>query len=202
MVNYKNGKIYKITSEQTMDVYYGSTCLTLKKRMSNHKSNYSRYIDPNNEFKEYCTSYELLKYTYSKIELIENFECATRQELQKREFYNIQNNDCINKIKGDFNKNQYNKEYYILNKDEITEYKKQYIIDNKDKLLEQQKQYYIDNKNKITEYKKQYYIDNKDKIIEHGKEKINCICSGKYTKGNRSNHFKSPKHQNFINSQI
>lgn len=40
---YKNGKIYKLVSNATDDVYYGSTCMPLSKRLWYHKSAYTRY---------------------------------------------------------------------------------------------------------------------------------------------------------------
>lgn len=40
---YQNGKIYKIVSVSTSDVYIGSTTKDLKKRLSEHKSHYKLY---------------------------------------------------------------------------------------------------------------------------------------------------------------
>ena len=38
MPDYSKGKIYKITNDLNDDVYIGSTCDTLSRRFSNHKS--------------------------------------------------------------------------------------------------------------------------------------------------------------------
>ena len=78
------------------------------------------------------------------------------------------------------------------------EYDKQYYIDNNEKLKEQSKQYRIDNKSKINENHKQYRIDNKSKINARSNEKHNCVCGGKYTRRNLSQHNKSQKHQTYI----
>ena len=49
------------------------------------------------------------------------------------------------------------------------------------------------------EYRKQYRIDNLESIkLKHNK-KYNCECGGKYTKQQKARHFKSPKHQTYIN---
>jgi hypothetical protein len=49
------------------------------------------------------------------------------------------------------------------------------------------KEYYNDNKG----IKKEYYNDNKDIIARNRKEKHECECGGKYTHGNKSQHFKT-----------
>ena len=38
MVNYKNGKIYKLVNDELNLTYYGSTCNELRKRLCDHKS--------------------------------------------------------------------------------------------------------------------------------------------------------------------
>ena len=91
---YKQGKIYKLTSEETTDVYYGSTKISLKRRLQMHKANY-KHKDHHRE------SSKLVKYSDCKIELVEEYPCETKLELLKREGWYQQNNDCVNhKIAG------------------------------------------------------------------------------------------------------
>ena len=40
MVNYQNGKIYRIVCNTTDEVYIGSTVITLSKRLAKHNSDY------------------------------------------------------------------------------------------------------------------------------------------------------------------
>ena len=87
MVNYKEGKIYKIISNQTTDIYIGSTVSTLTKRLSRHKKGDS-------------SSCEICKYDDVKIILIEKYPCNDKDELRMREQYHIDNTDCINKRKA------------------------------------------------------------------------------------------------------
>jgi len=70
----------------------------------------------------------------------------------KREQYWINYIDCVNDLKLNFDRRQYNKQYYQNNKDEILEYHKQYNIKNKDYY----KQHYIKNKDKRTDYQREY----------------------------------------------
>ena len=44
MINYKYGKIYKITSEHTNKIYVGSTCKKLlSQRLTFHRKNYKKW---------------------------------------------------------------------------------------------------------------------------------------------------------------
>ena len=82
MVNYANGKIYKIVSTQLDKVYIGSTSLELKKRLIKHRNNYKKYI---REGCNYASSFEILKYEDAQIILIEDYPCTTKKELFNRE---------------------------------------------------------------------------------------------------------------------
>ena len=68
MEKYQKGKIYKLTNEETNDVYYGSTTKTLKRRLQKHKSNYTGYLKGKDHF---ISSFEIIKYSSANIELVE-----------------------------------------------------------------------------------------------------------------------------------
>ncbi len=160
MPDYSLGKIYCIRSYQTDKIYIGSTCQEyLSSRFQQHKRGRT-------------TSRILIDYGDAYIELLENFPCASKQELHKREgeLIRIHKNNCVNiGIPG---RTRY--EYWIDNKETITQQKKQYLIDNKEKVKDHRKQYYIDNKEKLrqynNDYQKQYWIDNKEKLNEYKKQ--------------------------------
>jgi hypothetical protein len=80
MVNYQNGKVYKIINEKNEIVYIGSTTQELLcDRYKTHK-----HKAPNH-----------------KIILIENYPCNSRQELCMREQQVIEeNNDLLNEIRA------------------------------------------------------------------------------------------------------
>lgn len=81
MVNYKEGKIYKIISPTINKIYIGSTCLKyLSKRMGQHKSAFNH---PEKNFK--CSSWDMFKNNDAKIILLEKFPCDSRDELNARE---------------------------------------------------------------------------------------------------------------------
>ena len=123
MVNYKDGKIYKIVCNVTGKIYIGSTC---KKLLS------SRLAQHNYEFKNHpkCSSRVILENNNYNIILIELFSCDTKDELLKRERYYIEQNECVNiRIDG-----RTDKQYYIDNRVKLLENVKQYREKNKDKI--------------------------------------------------------------------
>ena len=120
-----NAKIYKIVDNINNNIYIGSTCSSLNQRLSEHKSIYKRFL------KGLCNnvrSFNILKNNDYKIELLEDCEIKTKEELLARERFFIENNDCLNNnIPGRTDKEykQYQKEYYNDNKNELTIKKKE-----------------------------------------------------------------------------
>lgn len=94
--DYANGKIYLIKSNQTKNVYIGSTTLTLSKRLIKHKADYVSY--KNGKFNHHVSSFDILKFDDAWIELLELFPCTNRTELEKREGVVIKaTSEAINK---------------------------------------------------------------------------------------------------------
>lgn len=95
MPNYQNGKIYCIRSHQTDKVYVGSTTVSLSRRMSNHRADYK--LKKKGGKIRNKTSFELLELGDAYIELVENFPCNSKEELEKREGFYIRKENCVNK---------------------------------------------------------------------------------------------------------
>lgn len=76
---YQAGKIYKLISSQTNDIYIGSTIQELTDRLYNHKYDYKN--------SHYRTSFEIVKYDDVQIELIENYQTTSKFLLEVREGY-------------------------------------------------------------------------------------------------------------------
>jgi len=128
MLNYNNGKIYKLWSPHTKWIYIGSTVQDLNKRYNKHKSDYIHW--------RLCSSKYLFdEYDDIEIKLIEKFPCNNEAELVARERYHYLKNKeiCINEREPGRN----TKEYYMDNKDIINSRQKIYNINNKDKIKEQ-----------------------------------------------------------------
>ena len=183
---YRNGKIYIIRSDQTDDIYIGSTIKSLEKRLGWHERDFKAF---NNGTYPYVTSFELLKNDNYYIELLERYPCDSEQELRRREGHFHKTVDCVNKnVAG-----RTGAEYYADNKAKILKNRKQYRQDNKEIICEYVKQYYQDNK----EHRKQYYQNNKEKISEQKKQKHICPCGGQFTTAHKARHFKTIKHQQY-----
>lgn len=96
MINkYQNGKIYKITDNTNGNIYYGSTQKSLNRRLSDHKYDYKRREKEGNT----RTSSMIISNNDYTMELVEDYPCDSRKELEERESYFINNNKCINKAK-------------------------------------------------------------------------------------------------------
>lgn len=205
-INYQNGKIYSIRSHQTNMIYIGSTTQTLAQRLTKHMSGYKAYLVNG---KRYTSSYEIIKYGDSYIELVEVFPCSNKMELCKREgqFIRTTENTTNRRIEG-----RTKQEYRTDNADTIKERDTQYQQNNKETIKDKKKQYQQNNVVKIREYLKQYRQGSKRKIIleqqkqwdydnkekrETRKEKHSCYCGGKYTAQHRTYHFKTLKHTQY-----
>jgi len=185
-MDYKNGRIYKITSDSTNKIYIGSTCQSLSKRMTTHRSSYQSFLNGKHRT---TTCAELIKLGDAIIILIEDYPCERREQLLARERYWIEFNKdkCINKCIPTRSK----KEYRQDNREIIREYGKAYKEANRDKWKEYTKK-----------YNKDYAETNKERLDEYYNAKINCICGCITNMKHKSRHEKTMKHQNFINSQV
>jgi hypothetical protein len=100
--------------------------------------------------------------------------------------------DNIDKVKA------YRKEYYDENKDISSAQNKIHYENNKDAIKERTTQWANENIDKVREYKKAY--GKKESTLEHRKAKMTCECGAIICNGAKWNHYKSPKHINYIQS--
>ncbi len=191
MVNYVNGKIYKLVSYQTDKVYIGSTCEKLSARKARHISKYKSFLSGRDN---YITSFELIKLGDIDIVLLEEFPCENKEQLHKRERYYIDNNNCVNKVLP----TRTDKEYYEANKEKIDEQIKKYQEANKEELKNYRKAYNEKNKDKRKAYRTEYYAKNIDKIKEKGKISFICSCGFEVKKCKKSKHERTQKHLNSL----
>ena len=92
--------------------YVGSTTQRLDKRLSGHRT--SKKIG------QYCSSSELNLYNC----IITQLEQCNPEQRKEREKYYINEIDCVNKRKLNFDKKECNKEWYQKNKEKRKEYYK------------------------------------------------------------------------------
>ena len=191
MVNYNNGKVYKIWSTAGDKIYIGSTTKEyLSQRMDTHRTNYKSW---KNGKRPLTTSFNLFEeYGLENcfIELLEAKVCNSSDEMHQLEGKYIRSLCCVNKNIAGRTDKQYREEH----KEQIKDYREEH--------KENSKLYYKDyreeNKDKIKELDKKYREDNRDKIREHKNTKTDCDCGSIYSQSNKSRHIKTIKHCQFI----
>jgi hypothetical protein len=93
MANYHLGKIYKIRCNKTGAEYYGATCAkTLAHRMAAHLNKYKTHSKNNSEGKKaFLPCYEIIEGGDYAISLVESVPCNTKDELNSRLQYFLDN---------------------------------------------------------------------------------------------------------------
>ena len=218
--DYQNGKIYTIRNHIDDEVYVGSTCQPLSKRMAVHRDDMKRETKCDRKVYKHMNELGINNFY---IELYEKYPCNNCEELTKREGQIIREIGTLNiKIEGrtiqeyrEDNKDK-NKAYREANKETISEQKKQWREANKETLSEKRKEHYEANKNKIIEQvrgyrfnnkekvketRKAYYEKNKDKISEQMCKPYTCECGRIMRLQGKSRHCKSKIHQDYLSSQ-
>jgi hypothetical protein len=170
------GKIYKITCNDTGDVYYGSTKQPLSTRKTEHKSGVKRYDEGKITSKLSC--YDIVKNNNFKIELVEE---VPLENLKQREKYYIQNFKCVNQISP------------FATKEDVKAWAKKSREKNSEYYKAHNKEYREKNREMLIAYCKEYRQKNRDKI----NEKVKCECGSCVKKYNLSEHYKTKKHLEF-----
>jgi len=181
MVDYQNGKIYKIVSNDCGLVYIGSTAeYKLKDRLKGHEEDFKYGV--------YVSSSELIKQSHYDIIELEAYPCNSKAALETQErFWMLKyRNEGITVVNINIPSGIVADNYADWRK----QYDKQYRQDNKDKL----KQHREENKGGLSYYHKQYREDNKQKIKEKAAVKVTCDCGCEVTTGNLTRHKKSQRH--------
>jgi hypothetical protein len=166
MVNYSNGKIYKIepiVEHLEGDIYIGSTTKKyLSQRMDNHRNDYKRWKDGKTNKITVFDLFDKYGIDNCKIYLLESVNANSKDEILAREGHYIRTLKCVNKC--------------IVGRTE--------------------KEYYNDNKTNILKQRKDYYNNNRQQKLEKAKEICICnICNCNYTRHNKLRHERSQKHQ-------
>jgi len=122
MPDYQKSKIYKIYSLSNEElVYYGSTTQRLSQRKAEHiKDSKKEYYNGSSKI--------IINNGNWKMELIQDYPCLNRFELESLEGEYIKNNKCINIMIPARTK----KQYRDANRDKIRENQKKWRVNNPD----------------------------------------------------------------------
>ena len=172
MVNYQNGKIYKIEDANGEMCYIGSTTKDmLCKRMAEHRNSYDSWKVGKRGYFTVFDIFEKYGVETCRIILLELVPCETREQITTRESFYVRSMECVNKnIPARTHK-------------------------------ECAFQYYLDNKEVIKAKSQTYRDTHKAIIAEKSSEVIDCLCGKNYTRPNKSRYMKSVKHLEYIANQ-
>lgn len=205
MERYQQGRIYAIRSNETAEVYIGSTCLTLPKRIWKHRAAFNQYKKGKKE--NYITSFKMIEYADHYIELIEMYPCNSKAELERREGEIMREHaNRVNKVLA----GRTAAEWRDDNKDEIRQKAKEFrdAADKEDKIRYMRawheahreevkiknKKWNEAHKDKAREYNKARWQEEKKKPIQ----KIICECGSTHTKSHTVDHQRTLKHKAYI----
>lgn len=173
------GKIYKMISEHTEEIYVGSTSQKLlSQRMNKHRQDYKGYLAG---LLPYMTSFDIMKHDDATLILLESLECKDRDELRAREQYWIDQlkENTVNKLKAYRSEEEFKKQH--------NEAQKRYYEKNKEELKEKHKDYY-----------KQYREENKEKLYAKRSVVIECECGLNTTKLHKHRHEQTQRHKDLM----
>jgi hypothetical protein len=194
-MDYQKAKIYVIRSHKTNSVYIGATTQSLSKRMAKHRSDMKIYeANPNPKSKNNCRSREIVKYDDSYIELVEDFPCENKEQLNKREGEIIRSTrGCVNRcVPG-----RTDEEKHELSKQR----KREYHIKNREKELARSRAYKEAHRQQVLDRSKAYRESHREQIREARKKKVECECGTVCRQDALTQHKKTLKHQKYVDKQ-
>ena len=128
-MNYNNAKVYKIYNLIDDDIYVGSTCQSLSKRMAKHRGSMN-------------TTEKSHRPLYSKmldlgvenvfIELIEECPCESKDQLRQKEGFFIREMGTLNKRIENRSKKEYNQLYDKTHRQEKNQHTRNWRENNKE----------------------------------------------------------------------
>ena len=184
------GRVYKIVSSETDDVYVGSTEKTLAERLAQHRKSYNSYT---RGAYHYVKSFDIVKFRDARIELLSEGLFATKEDLRRLEGeFMVAITNCINRCLAGRTKLESAKVYRDSHKEEH----KEYLDRNTERISQQKKDRYQEHKDEYLERARRYKEENKSKISERKGQKVVCPdCQGIYSRTHKARHEQSNKHK-------
>jgi hypothetical protein len=160
--------------------------------MSFHQSDCTNTNKRSYKYKVYKHIRKTGGFSNWEFEIIERYSCTSRKELCVREGYWVKELGAkLNTYQPGRTKKQYRED----TKDE----KKKYREEHKEHASEVAKKRYEITRDSKIEYNKTYCQDNKQKLAARDAEKFVCECGGHYSRQAKARHFKTTKHQTYLN---
>ena len=186
---YKKGQIYKIVDVGYNLCYIGSTCESLCQRMSRHRICYRHYQKTGKNPIKLFIIFDEYGVENCKIELLEDYHCNTKNELERREGEFIKCSECVNKVIA----GRTYKEWCLDNKETIKQSNKANYAKDKDTIKEE---YYLNQEENQKKCLDRYY-SKKDAINDRRKATYVCECGVELRFDCKARHERSKHHQQF-----
>ena len=189
MPNFQNGKIYAIRSHQTAQVYVGSTTQPLSVRFGGHRL-------PSNKL----SSSTIMRFPDAYIELIENYPCSDKNELNRREGEFIRTMDCVNKRIAGRTPTEWRAEHM----EELKQSKREWHANHREEANQRNKEWHADHREEANQKSREWHTAHREKAKQYHYDKKNmcvCMCGITYNIGHKSSrlrHYKSQKHMRFV----
>jgi len=198
MTDYSKGKIYKIVVNNTDEEYrpyIGSTTKNyLSERFTYHRQDYKKHKDGKKNSVSAFILFDKYGIENCEIVLIENYPCATKDELRSRERYWFDTIDNCNKCKPVRSEEEIKNEgkiYYNARKARDPDCcKKRYQRE-----LELHPDYL---EKKKDQYQKAIALNPNHSKERKQNDKYTCECGSHIRKGEKIAHIKTKKHLNYI----
>ena len=206
-LDYSKTHFYKIVCKnpEIKEAYVGHT-LNFKNRKSGHKRtcyndkdqvHYNIYLY---EFIRDNGGFDNFDMVLINTECCENALEARRREREYIEQLNATLNQIKRPVRTTEEANEYRKEYYEENKEDIKQKNKQYRIDNADVVKERAKIYRENHKEERSLKNKEWQEKNQERIQTKRKIKTVCDCGAVYCKVSLRRHERTKRHQDYLNS--
>lgn len=174
MPDYSTGKIYQIISPHYPLPYIGSTVRPLSKRLYEHKSRAKKGTKDR-------SSRPIIDAGEYYIELIEEYPCRTKEELNRREGEIIRERECVNRriagrtwdeyvVESHAKILQRNRDYHHRKREEILPKKREYYQEHKEHHYQQCRKRCEERREIVAEYQKAYRQKNKERIALYKRE--------------------------------
>tara|TARA_R110000772_G_C13171028_1_gene427049 strand:+ start:180 stop:800 length:621 start_codon:yes stop_codon:yes gene_type:complete len=200
----QTGYVYKVSSDKCDEVYIGSTILTIEERFQLHKNEYIRWLD---DKEVSCLSiypfYKLYGIENFNIKIIKEYQVCDRNHLFAYETLWICKcrKRCVNLympvgyLKKELRKG-YMEKYRLEHSELRKEYNEKYRLEHSEQIKEYNEKYILEHSELRKGYMEKYRLEHAETI----KAKTACPCGGKYTYSSKALHFKTKKHQFYLNS--
>lgn len=178
MPDYKQSKIYCVKSPTINKIYVGSTTKRLLcMRWGCHKYDYRKWLETKNN-RHYISVFEVMKNNDAFIELIKEYPCSSKEELEQEE------TKCVLECKN------------AVNQQRPRRTSKQWREDNKEIIKKKKKEYYYKNHERWLKYHIEYGKKNKERKKEYDSKRVLCVaCNKLYNRSSLNKHYKTQTHK-------